>query len=385
MKVLVVEGSDKARQALVSQFRAEGYDVEAAAGGAFVDSITGDSAPDLILCNENLRGTTGKEVIKLLRSKPVSKQIPVLLMVGTGSRMDQLRIAMEAGANDAVDRRAKGAEVSARVRHLLASRNKQPGERTRQANTVTIVSARGGSGKTLLACNLAVAIAQFSGETVALLDLNLEFGTTATLLNLQPNVTLSQIAQASIDEPSDEAFDSMLLHHPSGVRLLPALAQPGDSELLKDEMVVALIERLRRCYDHLIIDGRPSYREFMIELWDHSDSLVVPCPADVPSVSVTRALLSAFERVEIDREKVVVVVNNLIAKSGLTAAQIEHFLDCRTMSIPFGGELVQNSVNRGRPYILDNPEEPTGVALRHLADTLLARYASAGGGLQLSG
>src|SRR6202011_2482684 len=142
---------------------------------------------------------TGADAIKKLRATPLGKQIPVLYTVRAKSRMDQLRIALEVGANDAVDRRARDAGLATGIRRLLGARGAGGGGKERAANTVTVVSARGGSGKTVLACNLAVAIAGFSGETVALLDLNLEFGTTATLLNLQPNVTLSQIAQASVD------------------------------------------------------------------------------------------------------------------------------------------------------------------------------------------
>jgi MinD-like ATPase involved in chromosome partitioning or flagellar assembly len=114
----------------------------------------------------------------------------------------------------------------------------------------------------------------------------------------------------------------------------------------------------------------------MIELWDNSDSLVVPCVADVPSVAVTQALLSAFDRVDVLASKIVVVVNDVIPKAGLSAAQIQRFLSRRTVSVPYGGEDMQNSVNKGRPYILDHPGEPTGVAIRDLADHLLSIYAA---------
>jgi pilus assembly protein CpaE len=374
VRIVLAVGSDKQRQRLVKMLQAAGHEVESSAGGSTLASLTADAVPDLIICDEELKDDSGHELVKRLRKTPVAKQLPVLLLVGAKSRLDQLRIALEVGANDAIDRRAGGVELTSRIQQL-ASRGEE-GRPSRLANTVTIVGARGGSGKTVLACNLAVAIARYSGETVALLDLNLEFGTAATMLSLHPNATLSQIARAAVEEPTDEAFDAMLLHHSSGLRLLPALAQPGDSELLKDESVSALLARLRRTYDHLIIDGRPSYREFMIELWDNSDSLVVPCVADVPSVAVTQALLSAFDRVDVLASKIVVVVNDVIPKAGLSAAQIQRFLSRQTVSVPYGGEDMQNSVNKGRPYILDHPGEPTGVAIRDLADHLLSIYAA---------
>ncbi|HEV3233853.1 MAG TPA: AAA family ATPase [Candidatus Dormibacteraeota bacterium] len=377
-RILVVQGSDKARQKLGAMLSGLGYEVESSASAVFATSLTADNLPDLVVLDDKVGDTSGAEIVGNLRAMPLGKQLPVLLTVGERSRMDQLRIALEVGANDAVDRRARDIEIANRVRRLLSARDAD-GAPARTANTVTIVSARGGSGKTVLACNLAVAIARYSGETVALLDLNLEFGTTHTLLGLQPRDTLSQIAHAAAEDTSDEDFDAMLLHHASGVRLLPALAQPGDSEKLNDATVLALLNRLRRTYDHLIIDGRPSYREFMIDLWDASDTLVVPCPADVPSVAVTNALLSAFERVGVISDKVVVVVNNIIPRPGLTPGEIQKFLDQPVVTIPHGGDAMQLSVNKGRPYILDHSSDPTGLAIRNLADQLLSLHVGGTG------
>ncbi|MEA2645211.1 MAG: pilus assembly protein CpaE [Chloroflexota bacterium] len=375
MRIVVVQPNEKLRTALRTMLQADGHEVSVAGSAAFIEGLSADSRPDLILCDEKVEGSTGAKVIKTLRAKPSTKQVPILLLVGGGSRSDQLRDALEAGANDAISRKVQPAEMLARVRRML-DRHSGDSPAADLANTVVILSARGGSGKTVLACNLAVAIAQLSGETVALLDLNLEFGTTATILSLQPRATLSELARASVEEPSDEAFDAMLLHHSSGVRLLPALARAGDSELVDDAALGQLIARLRKTYDHLIIDGRPSYREFMIDLWDQADSLVVPCPSDVPSVSVTQALLSAFTRVDIDNEKVLLVINHLLAKAGVPATDIERFLGKPSTTIPYGGDAFQAAVNAGRPYIMDNGAEPAGRAIRALADQLLTRHAA---------
>jgi pilus assembly protein CpaE len=374
MKVLVARNKDRGREELVAELERAGHIVEATASEAFASSFAADTLPDVLVCGDMVGKASGRDLVSHLRSMPLTRQMPVLILVDYRSRMDQLKVAVEVGANDAAYRRASALEVAGRVRRLLDSRGADGEAPRREANTVTIVSARGGSGKTVLACNLAVAIARYSGETVALLDLNLEFGTTATMLDLQPHATFSQIARASVQEPSDDAFDALLLHHHSGVRLLPALASPGDSELLKDETVTALIQRLRRTYNHVIIDARPSFREYMIDLWDASNTLVVPCPADVPSVSVTQALLTAFSRVEVPIDKVLVVLNNVIPRGGLSRGQTEKFLERDVYEVPNGGDAMQTSINQGKPYILSHPDDPAGQGIRGLADRLLTRF-----------
>jgi pilus assembly protein CpaE len=240
-----------------------------------------------------------------------------------------------------------------------------------QAHTVTILSARGGSGKTFLATSLGVTLAQRPHETTVLVDLNLEFGTTAMMLDLRPMYTLRDVAEAALSDTSDAEFDGMLLRHSSGLRVLPAVAQPGDSELIPEGALPRIIERLRRLYDHMVIDGRPSFREFMLDLWENSDQLLLACPPEVVAVLVTRSLLEAFSVVNVDPEKILVILNQIAPKARLNSSQVERGLNRQVYPIPYGGEALHRSIDVGKCYVLDRPADPTSVAIRKLADQLV--------------
>jgi pilus assembly protein CpaE len=290
----------------------------------------------------------------------------------------RIQAAMAAGANDAIRRDAKPQDIGeALVRMLIAV---TPSEETpphpSRAHTITVLSARGGSGKTFLATNIGVAMAQRRGETTCLLDLNLEFGTTAMMLDLRPMYTLRDVAEAAISEVSDAEFDGMLLRHSSGLRVVPAVAQPGDSELIPEGSLPKIIERLRRLYDHLVVDGRPSSREVMLDLWENSDSLLITCPPEVISVLVTRSLLEAFGVINVDSDKIIVVVNQVAPKARLTSAQVERGLGQQTFTIPYGGEQLYRSVDVGKAYLLERPNDASAQAVRKLAEDLLRRHAS---------
>jgi Flp pilus assembly CpaE family ATPase len=154
------------------------------------------------------------------------------------------------------------------------------------------------------------------------------------------------------------------------------MVQPGDSELIPDGAIPRIVERLRRLYDHVIVDGRPSFRETMLDLWDHSDTLLVACPPEVISVVLTRSLLDAFSEVQVDPEKVMLVLNQVAPKARLTPRQVEKGLGHSAFEIPYGGEQLYRAVDVGKAYVLERPNDATAQALRKLAASLAKRHAA---------
>jgi len=376
-RLLVVSTSDTFVRMLRFYFAKLGYDVQwVRAVEPALRSIT-DSLPDVVITEDQLSGQDGLQLVRHLRSSPVTARLPVLVLVPGGSEA-RSQAALAAGANEVLRRdtnlQEMGDHLTALRTAASAPTEEGGGERpAKVAHTVTILSARGGSGKTLLATNLGVALAQRKRETAVLLDLNLEFGTTAMMLDLRPVYTLRDIADAVDSEVSDAEFDSMLLRHQSGLRVVPAVGQPGDSELIPEGSLPRIIERLRRLYDHVVVDGRPSFREFMLDLWENSDTLLITCPPEVVSVLVTRALLEAFNVIHVRPEKVLIVLNNVAPKARLSAAQVEKGLGKPTFTIPYGGDPLYRSVDVGKVYLLERPNDPTAVAIKTLADQLVER------------
>jgi pilus assembly protein CpaE len=374
--LLLVSSSDTYVRMLRFYFTKAGYEVESVRNTELALRSMQSQLPDVVLCEEELSGTDGLQLVRQLRASPVTARLPILALVSSGSEQ-KVQSAIAAGANDAIRRDANVQDIASKVTAMLGAA-REPAEphedESAVAHTVTVLSARGGSGKTLLATNLGVALAQRKRETAVLLDLNLEFGTTAMMLDLRPIYTLRDIADAALNDVSDAEFDGMLLRHSSGLRVVPAVGQPGDSELIPEGSLPRIIDRLRRLYDHVVVDGRPSFREFMLDLWENSDTLLIACPPEVISVLVTRALLEAFGVINIDRDKVLIVLNQVAPRARLSASQVEKGLGQSTFTVPYGGDPLVRSVDTGKPYVLERPNEPTAIAIKRLADELLERH-----------
>ncbi len=197
------------------------------------------------------------------------------------------------------------------------------------------------------------------------------------MLDLRPTFTLREIADASLTNVSDAVFDSYLLRHSSGLRVVPAVAQPGDSELIPDGALPRIIDRLRRLYDHVIVDARPSFRENMLDLWERSDTMLVTCPPEVISVLLTRSLLDAFETVRLAPDKVILVLNQVTSKARLTPSQVEKGLGRSTVVVPYGGDPLYRALDVGKAFVLERPNDSTAQVLRKMAATLVERHTAA--------
>src|SRR5258708_7802379 len=182
-------------------------------------------------------------------------------------------------------------------------------ERSGAAHTVTVVGVRGGSGKTMLATNLGAIFAQRPGETAVLADLNLEFPAAALSLGIRPPVALAQMVEANAEIDDDE-FDSMLGKHPSGLRLLSSSLEAGQSERVTDAGISDVLARLGRLYDHVVMDCRPSFRDFYLDIWESSDQILVACPPHVVSIRLTPLLVDPMYKIGVGPYNLLLVHNH---------------------------------------------------------------------------
>jgi pilus assembly protein CpaE len=243
----------------------------------------------------------------------------------------------------------------------------------RRAFVTTVFSPKGGVGKSVVAVNLATALARRSGEPVVVLDLDLQFGDVAVMLRLQPVHTFTDALSAGdlLDETLLRSF--LARHEKSGVYVLAAPTSPSEADHVDPAAMLRVLDLLRDMFSHVVIDTPPHLSEVVLQAVAESDAVGFVVAMDVPSVKNARLGLQAFSLLQIPSAKMVLLLNRADSKVHLAPHDVERALEMKVdLWLPSDVSVVQ-SVNQGVPALLAFPNSPFSGQIRELGDMMLAR------------
>lgn len=232
---------------------------------------------------------------------------------------------------------------------------------------VAVMAGKGGSGKTVTATNLAMALTFHRGEDrVVIVDTDLQFGDVALLLQLDPSRTLLDVAR-HIDDLSDAKLESMLLRHESGLRVLPAPVLPVSEDEIPAKVIAAIIDRLKTMHEVVVVDTPPIFDDHLITVLEQADDVLVVVDMDLPSVKNAKIALDALRGSGFPMNRLQLVVNRVNAKARLDLVELERSLGLRVAgSIP-SDRLIPQSVNEGIPVVALSPRSRVAKAFHILA------------------
>ena len=116
--VLIVEDEEPIKVLLTYNFESEGYRVRATSSGEEVGRMIADERPNLIILDWMLPGISGIEVCRLLRAKPETRDIPIVMLTARGEESERVR-GLATGADDYVVKPFSVPELLARAKSIL--------------------------------------------------------------------------------------------------------------------------------------------------------------------------------------------------------------------------------------------------------------------------
>jgi two-component system phosphate regulon response regulator PhoB len=116
--VLVVEDEDALSTLLQYNLDKEGYRVGLAADGEEGLMMIDEQAPDLVLLDWMLPKVSGVEVCRRLRSRPETRNLPIIMLTARGEESDRIR-GLDTGADDYIVKPFSMSELNARMRAVL--------------------------------------------------------------------------------------------------------------------------------------------------------------------------------------------------------------------------------------------------------------------------
>jgi len=291
---------------------------------------------------------------------------PPVIAVGTASDPRFIMRVVHAGPADYLDIDGDLTRELARALNKL-----KPAERIQTApgKVVSVFSHSGGSGCSLLATNLAVALAEKNGKCL-LCDFNVRRGDLATLLNLKPDHTVNDVTK-SLAKLQRDIFKQALTPHASGVQLLAAPTSLSDVRPIPVEASAQIVGLGRRTFPHVIIDLEDFFHHEQFEVLRQSDSTLFVMRLDYTALRNARRTFEYLDHEGIESSKFKLVINQHGRPRELTAAQAEEVLG-RSVDyfVPFDPKTTIEAMNRGVPIIQYAPRATMTRAIRKIADEL---------------
>jgi pilus assembly protein CpaE len=202
------------------------------------------------------------------------------------------------------------------------------------------------------------------------MDLKLETGDLAALLDLRPTQSLADVCQG-ITRMDRTMFESSLVRHASGLRLL---APPQNFAQVRDvtsEGVRHTLTLARSLFPYIVVDLDHSFRDEQLQALRAADTILLVFRLDFASLRNTNRTLEYLSQVGIPRERVRVVVNRHGQPQEVPAAKAEEALGMKIFHyVPEDARTVNLSNNNGVPAVIDFPSAKFAKSLTQLAGSV---------------
>lgn len=328
--------------------------------------------PDIVLMDINMPVLDG-----ISATEQIAMSVPGagIIIMSVQGEQEYLKKAMMAGAREYMIKPFSSDELAQTVRRVYdfekkrkiqLVNNEKAVRPRRDPKIITMFSTKGGVGKTTLATNLAVCLARETGGRVALVDLDLQFGDVAVMLNVVPKRTITELIQ-EIGNLDEDILETFLVSHPSGIRILPAPTRPEYAELITAGHVEKILTLLKSNYDYIIVDTPAVFHETNLTALDMCDQILLIMALELPTIKNVKLSMEVLESLH-HKGKIKLILNRSSNDMGIKYTDVERSLGFLVAAhIPSDGRVVVNSVNKGVPFVLSDSNTKVAQALRELA------------------
>ena len=235
---------------------------------------------------------------------------------------------------------------------------------TRAGKIITVISPKGGSGKTAVSSNLAVALAQRHPGRVVAVDLDVQFGDLTSALSLTPEHTLAQLARTTeIDATTTKLF---LTSCEPGLYVLAGAHGPVDAESISHTHVSTVLPLLAQNFDYVIVDTPAGLDERTLAAVECASELLLVSSLDVTSIRSLRKALDTLDQIGVKAARRF-VLNRADANVGLEASDAAEAIGMPiACSIPSSRD-IPLSLNLGTPVVTSEPRSAVAKQLQHLS------------------
>ncbi len=324
-----------------------------------------ETAPDLLLIV--CAGYSDRALYFIDSAVKQQPERPVVVLT-TGSPNGFVRRVFESGADDILTLPEPPERIVFALEKAVARRRGAAvASGIALAPMICVLGPKGGTGKTLVSTNLAVALA-VSGSRSVLVDLDLQFGDIGLALGLRPDKTIYDLARSGGSLDADK-LDAYLVRHPSGVRVLLAPTRPDQASTVTVDLLRDVFTTLRSMSDYVIVDTPPGFTPEVIAAIDASSNVCLVGMLDSLSLKNTKLGMETLELMGYNPDRISLVLNRSDTRVGITHEDVEAIIGrAPDVLVPSDRE-IPISINDGIPIVVKEERSEAARAFQKLAES----------------
>lgn len=256
------------------------------------------------------------ELVLLESFIAANRAATTVLAIGTTADTELLRRLMRAGVRDVVPSPLVRQELVTICTDLLSDKRAREAEKNGAIHAVcAFMNAKGGTGATTVAVNVAAILAHDRKVNTCLIDFDIGFGACAHMLDLKPTSFLTDAVQQA-DRLDTVFLKALMTVHASGLHVLASPASPAsDAGSLRPEVVQKIIGIAAELYDVVIIDLPRDTSPWAMEVVRASTKGFVVMQNTLAVIRDVKLLLDYMPHGGIDMRKIELINNRAMAKS----------------------------------------------------------------------
>lgn len=328
--------------------------------------LVADSSASVVLVGCSSNPEWGLRVISDIAS--VEPRCPIIALY-EGNPNGFMEPAFRAGADDLIVLPQPPDQLAFELQKVIA-RRRGPVSESRNTPMIAVLGPKGGTGKTVTATNLAVALAD-QGLRSIVVDIDLQFGDVGLAMGLKPEKTIYDLVTAGGSLDADKV-GSFAVAHPSGAAALLAPTRPDQASVVTTSFLRDLFTVLRRSYDFVVVDTAPAFSPEVIVAVDAASHLCVVGMLDALSLKDTKIGLETLQQMGYSADEVTLVLNRADSSVGISMADVYSLLRKGPDILVPSDRAIPRALTSGSTIYEAEPKSGAGRAYASLAQHYLA-------------
>nr|MBN1229571.1 response regulator [Anaerolineae bacterium] len=247
-------------------------------------------------------------------------------------------------------------------------------------HVITVLGLKGGVGKTTIAVNLGIGLAnKYPDARVLVVDGNLFTGDVGPMLNIRPRRNIGEFAElvASDEQLDTDTINQFIQQHESKVFFLlgPQYAEYNpELHAFTSDSMGRIIDELKRHFHYIIIDCGSTLDRLAAAAIRASVARIVVTTPSILSLKDTKILLSELDAAE-QADDIFIVLNQYDPRDPIKEEQVKRYLN-QPVSVTIPIDLnAREAIRKALPLInMSTRQSPAAAALRQLVDRLGEKF-----------